>query len=83
MSILFLIVFGAIVGVLASWIMGGGYGLIWDIVLGIVGSLLGGWIMNLFGKSGVTGFNLYSVLVGVLGAIILIAIVRAFHHQRV
>ncbi len=81
MSILFLIVFGAVVGILASWIMGGGYGLIWDIVLGIIGSLVGGWIMNLFGKSGVTGFNLYSVLVGVLGAIIVIAIARAFRHK--
>jgi uncharacterized membrane protein YeaQ/YmgE (transglycosylase-associated protein family) len=83
MGILALIVFGAIVGILATWIAGGGYGLLWDIVLGIVGSLVGGWIMNLFGKSGVTGFNLYSIIVGVVGAIIVIAIVRAFHHRKV
>lgn len=81
MGIIFLIVFGAIVGILASWITGGGYGLLWDIVLGIIGSLVGGWIMNLFGKAGITGFNLYSFIVGVLGAIIVIAIARAFRHR--
>jgi uncharacterized membrane protein YeaQ/YmgE (transglycosylase-associated protein family) len=76
MGILSLIVFGAIVGILASWIAGGGYGLLWDIVLGIVGSLVGGFIMNLFGKAGVTGFNLYSFIVGVVGAIIVIFLFR-------
>jgi uncharacterized membrane protein YeaQ/YmgE (transglycosylase-associated protein family) len=78
MSILVWIVFGAIVGLVASMIMGGGGGLILDIILGIVGAALGGWIMDYFGKSGVTGFNIYSFLVALLGAVVLIAIARLF-----
>lgn len=77
MSILLWIVFGAIVGWLASMIMGSNEGLVLDIVLGIVGAVLGGWLMSFFGKSGVTGFNLYSFLVAILGAVVLIAFVRA------
>lgn len=77
MSIIIWIVFGAIVGWVASMIMGSREGLVMDIIVGIVGSLLGGWIMNFFGKGGITGFNLYSFLVALLGAIVLIAIVRA------
>lgn len=77
MSILIWIIFGALVGLVASMIMGSGGGLVWDIVVGIVGAVLGGWIMSLVGNSGVTGFNLYSFLVALLGAVVLIAIVRA------
>lgn len=77
MGILLWIIFGAIVGWLASLVMGTNEGLILDIVLGIVGALLGGWIMSLFGQGGVTGFNLYSFLVALLGAVVLIVIVKA------
>jgi uncharacterized membrane protein YeaQ/YmgE (transglycosylase-associated protein family) len=77
MGILLWIVFGAIVGWIASMVMGSSEGLLLDIVFGIVGAVLGGWIMSFIGKSGVTGFNLYSFLVAILGAVILIAIVRA------
>ncbi len=77
MGILLWIVFGAIVGWIASAVMGNREGLIMDIVFGIVGAILGGWLMSFLGKGGVTGFNLYSFLVAILGAIILIAIVRA------
>lgn len=77
MSILVYIIFGALVGWVASIIMGGANGLLIDIILGIVGAALGGWIMDYFGKSGVTGFNIYSFLVALLGAVVLIAIVRA------
>jgi uncharacterized membrane protein YeaQ/YmgE (transglycosylase-associated protein family) len=59
-------------------ITGGGGGLVLDIVLGIVGAALGGWIMDYFGKAGVTGFNIYSFLVALLGAVVLIVIARAF-----
>jgi len=78
MSIIVWIIFGGLVGLVASMIMGGGSGLLLDIILGIVGSALGGWIMDYFGKSGVTGFNFYSFLVALLGAVVLIAIARAF-----
>ena len=77
MGILMWILFGAIVGWLASIFMGTSDGLVLDIVLGIVGAIIGGWVMSFFGKSGVTGFNVYSFLVAILGAIILIAIVKA------
>jgi len=77
MGIILWIVFGAIVGWIASMIMKTGQGLIVDIIVGIVGAVLGGWIMSLFGNSGVTGFNLYSFLVAILGAVVLIWIVKA------
>ena len=77
MGILMWILFGAIVGWLASIFMGTSDGLVLDIVLGIIGAIIGGWVMSFFGKSGVTGFNVYSFLVAILGAIILIAIVKA------
>jgi len=77
MGILIWIVLGAVAGWIASLIMKSSSGLLMDIVVGIVGALLGGWVMNILGESGVTGFNLYSVAVAVLGALILIAILRA------
>ncbi len=77
MGILMWILFGAIVGWLASVFMGTNEGLLMDIVLGIVGAILGGWVMSFFGEGGVTGFNLYSFIVAVLGAIILIGLVKA------
>jgi uncharacterized membrane protein YeaQ/YmgE (transglycosylase-associated protein family) len=76
MNILFLILFGAIVGFIASHLMGKGEGLLWNIILGIVGSVVGGFIMNLLGGPGVTGFNLYSIVVGVVGAVVVIYLVR-------
>lgn len=77
MSILIWVIFGALVGWVASMVMGTGGDLVWNIVVGIVGAVLGGWIMSFMGGSGVTGFNLYSFLVALLGAVVLIAIVRA------
>ncbi len=77
MSILMWIVFGAITGWLASIVMGTSEGLVLDIILGIVGASLGGWLMSFLGKGGVSGFNVYSFLVAVLGAVVLIAIVKA------
>ncbi len=80
MNILFLLIFGAIVGWLASIIMKTNHkqGLLMDIILGVVGSIVGGWLMDMMGGTGVTGFNLYSILVGVVGAVILIALGRMF-----
>ncbi len=77
MSIILWIVFGAIVGWVASMVMGTKEGLVLDIILGIIGAVLGGWLMSFIGKTGVTGFNLYSFLVALLGAVVLIAIVKA------
>ncbi len=76
MGIILWIVFGAIAGWIASAIMGSGEGIVMDIIIGIVGAILGGFLMSLLGKSGVTGFNLYSFLVAIVGAVVLIWIVR-------
>lgn len=77
MSIIVWIIFGGLVGWVAYMVMGGTNGLLINIIVGIVGASLGGLIMNFFGKRGVSGFNIYSFLVALLGAIVLIAIARA------
>jgi uncharacterized membrane protein YeaQ/YmgE (transglycosylase-associated protein family) len=50
-----------------------------DIVLGVVGAVLGGWLFGLFGVSGVTGLNIYSLFVAVIGAVIALAMYHAIH----
>jgi uncharacterized membrane protein YeaQ/YmgE (transglycosylase-associated protein family) len=80
MAIIIWIIFGGLVGWVASAIVGTNEGIILDIVVGIVGAILGGWLMSLIGKSGVSGFNWYSFLVALLGAVILVAIVKALRH---
>ncbi len=79
MGLLIWIVFGGIVGWVGSLIMGTSdqQGIILNVVVGIVGAVLGGYIMNTFGEGGVTGFNLYSFLVALVGAVVLLAIVKA------
>lgn len=77
MGILLWIVFGAIAGWIASMIVKSNQGLLLDIIVGIVGALIGGWIMSLLGYGGVSGFNIYSLLVAILGSIVLLVIVKA------
>ena len=79
MSIILWIVFGALVGWVASLIMktDAQQGALLNIVVGIVGAVIGGWIMNSLGHTGTTGFNIYSFVVALVGAIVLIAIVKA------
>ena len=83
MSIIAWLVLGLLAGWIASMIMGtGGYGLLGDMAVGIVGALIGGFITGpLFGMD-VSGFNLTSLIVAVVGAIILIAIYRALVGTR-
>lgn len=78
MGIILWIVFGAIAGWIASIITRTNEGLLMDIIVGVVGAVIGGWVMSYFGNTGVTGFNLYSLLVAVVGAVILLFIVKAF-----
>ena len=67
MSVFAWIILGLIAGYIGSKIVNKqGEGLILDLVLGIVGAMAGGWLFNMFGASGVTGLNLYSVLVAVI-----------------
>ena len=77
MGIILWIVFGALVGWIASMVMKTGGGLLWDIVVGIIGAFLGGFLMSLVGYGDVNGFNLYSFFVALLGACVFIAILRA------
>ncbi len=78
MSIIVWIVLGLIAGWLAGMVMKGGYGLIGDIVLGIIGAIVGGFLTGvLLGRDMVNGFNIESIVVAFIGAIIVIAISRA------
>lgn len=79
MGIILWIIFGALVGWVASLIMktNAQQGVLLNIVIGIIGALIGGWLMSIFGGGSVTGFNLYSFLVALLGACVLIAIIGA------
>ncbi len=79
MGIILWIVFGALVGWVASLLMktNAEQGMFLDIIVGIIGAVVGGWLMSIIGASGVQGFNLYSFVVAVLGACVFIAILRA------
>ena len=78
MSILAWIVLGLIAGFISSKIVNRhGEGILMDIVIGIVGAVIGGWIMSALGGQGVTGFNLYSILVAIGGAVVLLVVLHA------
>jgi uncharacterized membrane protein YeaQ/YmgE (transglycosylase-associated protein family) len=84
MSFLAWIVLGLIAGFIASKIVNkSGSGVVMDIVLGIVGAVVGGWLFNTIGHVGVTGVNLYSILVAVVGAIVVLIIYHALFRPRV
>ena len=83
MSFLAWIVLGLISGFIASKIVSkSGGGPVVDIVLGIVGAVVGGWLFNSIGHIGVTGLNLYSILVAVVGAVIVLVIYHALFRVR-
>jgi uncharacterized membrane protein YeaQ/YmgE (transglycosylase-associated protein family) len=79
MNILLWIIMGALAGWIASMIMktNAQQGLLVDIVVGIIGAFLGGFLFETFGGTGVTGFNLWSLIVAIIGAVVLLAIVKA------
>ena len=73
MGILAWIVLGLIAGFIGSKIVNHpGSGILMDIVLGVVGALVGGFLFSMFGAVGVTGFNIYSMLVAVVGAVVVL-----------
>jgi uncharacterized membrane protein YeaQ/YmgE (transglycosylase-associated protein family) len=77
MGLLATIVVGLIAGLLASWMMKAKTGVFVDLLLGVAGAIVGGWISSLItGADLVTGFNLTSILVALGGAIVVIAIYR-------
>jgi len=78
MSIVAWIVLGLIAGFIGSKLVNKtGEGFILDIALGIVGAVVGGWLFSMFGMSGVTGLNIYSLLVAVVGAVVFLLAYRA------
>jgi len=85
MSILAWIIVGLIAGFLAGRVMrGGGYGLVGDIIVGVVGGLIGGWLAESvlhIGKA-VNGINVESILVAFVGAVILLVLLRALGAGR-
>lgn len=86
MGIILYIVFGALIGWIASIIMGRNaeQGAIGNIVVGILGAFIGSWIMELFGSNGVSlaNFSLRSFLVALLGAVVLLFLVNMFRRSR-
>lgn len=83
MSFLAWIVLGLVAGFIGSKLVNkSGEGLIRDILLGVVGAIVGGYMFNLFGASGVTGLNLYSVLVAVVGAVVFLVVYHAVFRRR-
>lgn len=83
MDLLVYLVFGALAGWIASMIMGtdARQGAFMNIVVGIVGAFLGGMLMNAFGQPGVTGFNLYSIFVAILGSVVLLWLYRVLRYR--
>ncbi len=78
MSILAWIVLGLISGFIASKIVNkSGEGVLLDIILGIVGAVVGGWLFSLVGHSGVNGLNIYSFLVAIVGAVVVLLVYHA------
>jgi uncharacterized membrane protein YeaQ/YmgE (transglycosylase-associated protein family) len=79
-NLIFWILLGALAGWIASMIMGRNaqMGALANIIVGIIGALIGGFVMNSLGGPGVTGFNLYSILVAIGGAVVLLLIVGLF-----
>ena len=84
MSIIGWIILGLVAGFIGSKIVNKhGEGIILDIVLGVIGAIVGGFIFTTFGGTGVTGFNVYSMFVAVVGAIIVLVLYHAIVHKRV
>ena len=85
MDLILWLVLGALAGWIASIVMktDASQGLLGDIILGIVGAFIGGFIFNAMGASGATGFNLYSLIVAIIGSVVLIYLGRMLFKARV
>jgi uncharacterized membrane protein YeaQ/YmgE (transglycosylase-associated protein family) len=84
MSFLAWIILGLIAGFIGSKLVNSrGEGLVLDIVLGIVGAFVGGWLFTTFGMTGVTGLNVYSMVVAVIGAVVVLVLYHALSRRRI
>ena len=83
MSLLAWVVLGLIAGFIGSKVVNNtGQGLVVDILLGVVGAVVGGFLFNQFGQPGVSGLNLYSLLVAVVGAVVVLWLYHALMGRR-
>ena len=83
MSFLAWILLGLVAGFIGSKIVNKtGEGFFLDIILGIVGAIVGGWLFSLVGGHGVTGFNLYSLIVAVIGSIVVLVVYHALFRRK-
>jgi uncharacterized membrane protein YeaQ/YmgE (transglycosylase-associated protein family) len=76
------IIIGGLAGWLAEMFMKSGTGILMNIILGIVGAIVGGWVFSLVGGHGVTGFNVYSLIVAVIGSIIVLVVYHALFRRK-
>jgi len=78
MSILAWIVLGVVAGFIGSKIVNkSGDGFFLDLILGVIGAVVGGWLFSFFGAHGVTGLNIYSLIVAVIGAVVVLVVYHA------
>ena len=78
MSLIAWIILGLLAGFIGSKLVNRrGEGIFLDILLGVVGAVIGGWLFNRFGAAGVTGLNLYSFFVAVIGAVVVLLVYHA------
>lgn len=83
MGIIAWIVLGAIAGFVANMLMGNREGVIMTVILGIVGAVVGGWLAGtLLGVADVTGINVESIVVSIIGAVIVVAVFQALQRRR-
>lgn len=84
MSLLAWIVVGLIAGLLASWVVPGARtNLLVDVLVGMAGAIIGGWLFAALGAGGATGFNIWSIFVAFVGAVVLLFIVKAIQTRNV
>jgi uncharacterized membrane protein YeaQ/YmgE (transglycosylase-associated protein family) len=83
MSFFAWMILGLVAGYIASKMVNSrGEGIIRDILLGIVGAVTGGWLFHMFGATGVSGLNLYSLFVAVLGSVVILVLYHAIRRRR-
>jgi len=83
MPIIVWIILGLVSGFVASKIVNKtGEGVLLDIVLGVIGAVVGGWLFSMFGMGGVTGLNVYSFVVAIIGAVIVLLIYHLVFRRR-
>jgi uncharacterized membrane protein YeaQ/YmgE (transglycosylase-associated protein family) len=84
MSFIAWIILGLMCGFIASKLVNKtGEGVVLDIVLGVIGAFVGGWLFTIFGMTGVTGLNIYSLVVAAIGAIVVLVLYHALVRRRV